>query len=231
MKINIQPIREWFGFTRRERRASLILLILIVILIIGRYLVPDKNIEFQDVTESIMANLTDAEPPPDLPPLSMQNREVRQKRAGDSSVQSRVRRKPLEVQIIDLNKCDSAELVKLPGIGPVLSARIIRYRSLLGGFASVEQLKEVYGLPAETYLMIEKRVFADTAAIIRIDINSAGYRELARLHYLERYEVSSILKYRELNGPIGDISVLVTNKLITAEKAGKVRPYLSFGKQ
>jgi competence protein ComEA len=36
---------------------------------------------------------------------------------------------------LDLNKCDSAGLVRLPGIGPVLSSRIIKFRRLLGGFA------------------------------------------------------------------------------------------------
>ena len=34
----------------------------------------------------------------------------------------------IQRQIIEINSSDSAALVKLPGIGPVLSARIIKYR-------------------------------------------------------------------------------------------------------
>ena len=43
---------------------------------------------------------------------------------------------------LELNSCDSLSLVALPGIGPVLSVRIIKYRNLLGGFAAVEQLRK-----------------------------------------------------------------------------------------
>ena len=59
--------------------------------------------------------------------------------------------------LLDINSCDSSSLVMLPGIGPVLSARIIKFRSLLGGFARKDQLKEVYGLPIETYNLISER--------------------------------------------------------------------------
>jgi DNA uptake protein ComE-like DNA-binding protein len=128
----------------------------------------------------------------------------------------------------DINVSDSATLVKLPGIGPVLSGRIIRYRRLLGGYATIDQLKEVYGLKVETYDIIKDRVFADSSVIIRININSAGYKELSHIHYFEKYEISAILKYRELKGRIPGISDLTENKLITTEKANKVRPYLKY---
>ena len=36
-------------------------------------------------------------------------------------------------RLLDLNRADSADLLPLPGIGPVFASRIIRYRDLLGG--------------------------------------------------------------------------------------------------
>ena len=129
---------------------------------------------------------------------------------------------------IDINTSDSATIVRLPGIGPVLSARIIKYRHLLGGFATIEQLKEVYGLSEETFEKIKGRVVADSTQITRININSATYKELLRFPYLEKYEVSAILKYRELKGRITEIEDLAENKLITREKVYKVRPYLKY---
>ena len=77
-----------------------------------------------------------------------------------------------------INSCDSASLEALPGLGPVLSARIIRYRNLLGGFASVNQLREVYGLSEETYELISGMLTADSADISKININNADYRGL-----------------------------------------------------
>jgi DNA uptake protein ComE-like DNA-binding protein len=118
--------------------------------------------------------------------------------------------------------------MRLPGIGPVLSARIIKYRRLLGGFVRVEQLKEVYGLPPETYEVIKGRVFTDSTFVKRININTCEWRDLVRIPYFEKYEVTAILKYRKLAGRINNIVDLTENKLITSEKASKIRPYLKF---
>ncbi len=130
--------------------------------------------------------------------------------------------------LIDLNSCDSATLEKLPGIGFVLSARIIKYRNLLGGFVKVDQLKEVYGLPPETYEKIRNMVFADTSLVKRINLNKADYGSLSGLPYLRRFQIYDILKYRELQGNISDIGELVENNIIPDSVAIKIRPYMAF---
>ena len=48
MKLNFEPIRNWFGYSRRERRASFILLVIIVITIIIRYFIPEKLTDIED---------------------------------------------------------------------------------------------------------------------------------------------------------------------------------------
>lgn len=129
---------------------------------------------------------------------------------------------------LDLNKCDSAALVRLAGIGPVLSSRIIKFRRLLGGFASAEQLKEVYGLPETTYNYLADRVFADSSDVSGVKINDIGFNELSRHPYLTRYEIESIIKYKQLKGRFSNIAELVDNKIISPEKARKLSPYLKF---
>jgi competence protein ComEA len=47
---------------------------------------------------------------------------------------------------IDLNAADTTELKRVYGIGSKLSARIVRYRESLGGFAHPGQVREVWGL-------------------------------------------------------------------------------------
>jgi competence protein ComEA len=128
----------------------------------------------------------------------------------------------------DINTCDSARLESLPGIGPVLAARIIKFRNLLGGYYSVEQLREVYGLPAETYGRICNMIYADTSMIKRININAADYRTLSRIIYLDGYEIKAILKYRDLMDSIRTLKELVSNRLISEEKEGKIKYYLRF---
>lgn len=47
---------------------------------------------------------------------------------------------------VDVNRATGEELQALPGIGPALARRILETRSERGGFASVEELKEVRGI-------------------------------------------------------------------------------------
>jgi len=130
--------------------------------------------------------------------------------------------------MIDINSCDSAQLLPLPGIGPVLSGRIIRFRNLLGGYASIEQLQEVYGLSPETYNMIKDRITADTTLIDKININTADFRRFRRLPYFEQNEINDMLRYRNMNGQIYNIDELIENNILSEDKATKVKPYLSF---
>ena len=280
MKLNREPIKDWFGFTRRERRSSFILLLITIIIIVSRYIVPERNIAIEDITTSIYSQgyptgvlngekmlpvssyqgersdsimIKHRIPVKETKPLISylnkggkfrnpsyikRNYRINEEKAEKlnplieiaTDTLGNVRTNSFHNQktLIDVNSCDSASFVRLPGIGPVLSARIIRYRHLLGGFARIDQLKEVYGLSEETYDLIKDRLFVNPLALTRINVNSADYKELIRIPYFEKYEVAAILKYRKLKGRIAGTTVLVDNKLITKEKADKIAPYLKF---
>lgn len=47
---------------------------------------------------------------------------------------------------LDINQASAKELAELPGIGPVLAARIIKYRERKGTFQSFSQVLEVKGI-------------------------------------------------------------------------------------
>jgi competence protein ComEA len=53
--------------------------------------------------------------------------------------------------VVDLNTATAAELDTLPGVGPVMSARILEWRTAHGRFASVEQLREISGIGERTF--------------------------------------------------------------------------------
>ncbi len=283
MRLNMVPIKNWFGFTRRERSSASILLLIIILIIALRYTVPERNIAIKDITAEVTVmgslegmiagdNYTSIQlfyfdpntaSIDTLIMLGLASKEattlINYRNKGGKF------RKPSDIKkiygieegkadklipyiiittdtlkqfestfydqqkpLIDINSCDSALLVTLPGIGPVFSARIIKFRHLLGGFARIDQLKEVYGFPEDTYNIIKGRLFVDTSALIRINVNSADYKELIRFPYFENYEVTAILKYRELKGKVTGVNDLIENKLITKEKAVKIRPYLDF---
>ena len=75
------------------------------------------------------------------------------------------------VATVDLNQAGPAELDALPGIGPVLAARILRHRSEHGPFHAVEDLLAVPGIGPRLYERLRPylraRVPADSAELAR----------------------------------------------------------------
>ena len=212
----LRSLRDWFGYTRRERRSSFILVMIIVIIGGIRYLVPEKRLELEELS---------------LGPLAVENETVP---AGPGFNEEKGQEKHASQKVsvrkvrIELNSCDSASLVALPGIGPVLSVRIIKYRNLIGGFIKVDQLREVYGLPEETFNLISSKVTVDPSSVRKIKINSIDYSLLARHPYLKKNEVNAILKFRELKGSVTGVDEMLENNLISEETAEKIRYYLEF---
>lgn len=68
---------------------------------------------------------------------------------------SRVR-KFAERRVLDLNTVDSLTLLRVPGIGPAFARRILTLRQRLGGYYTVLQLQEVYGMDADKYLELRE---------------------------------------------------------------------------
>lgn len=132
-------------------------------------------------------------------------------------------KKPL---IIELNSTDSIELIKVYGIGPAFSSRIVKFRDYLGGFYSKEQLLEVYGLDSSKYAQISDNFTVDIALLRTINLNTATFKELLAHPYMDYYLVKEIIKYRETNGPFESLEQLHNISLIYDELYNKITPYL-----
>ena len=142
-------------------------------------------------------------------------------------IETPVKEKIVEVYNIELNRADSAGLVKLPGIGSVYAIRIIKYRELLGGYYSKKQLLEVYNLPEETFLNIEKYISVDSLLISKIRINFTEFKDLLRHPYLNKKQVGAILNFKEKNGAFESISTLQLIDEIDPVTYSKIKPYFT----
>lgn len=209
-------LKDCFGYSRRERRSSSILLAFIAVVFVVRYLCPPGSNELNDIPVDI--RLLDQGPISDSLP-----------RSGYPDTRKQKAFVAAGIKLLDINSCDSSSLVSLPGIGPVLSVRIIKYRNLIGGFVSPDQLREVYGLSEETLARIRKGLFADTMGIRKIRVNEAGYSELARHPYFQKGEVNAIIRYREEKGRIGSLSEISDSGIISSETLARISGYLDFG--
>ena len=128
---------------------------------------------------------------------------------------------------VELNSADSTDLLKLYGIGPVFASRIIKYRNLLGGFYTKEQLLEVYNFPEETYISILENITIDVSKNRKIRLNFADYSELLRHPYLNKQQVQTIINYRTSNGNYKSVEDLIYMNLIDSATYIKVSPYLN----
>ena len=98
--------------------------------------------------------------------------------------------------LVDLNTSDSSAWESLPGIGPVLASRIVRYRKRLGGFVSVEQLREVYGVSDTLMAMLGKHLLHGER-VMRREWMLATEEELKSHPYIGYKMARLIVRYRE----------------------------------
>jgi len=99
---------------------------------------------------------------------------------------------------IELNTAEVEDLLSIKGIGPYIAKNIIKYRTRLGGFYSIEQLKEVYGIDSSKYALIHTHFTIDTDSIAKLDLNKTSYFNLSRHPYLNKkiaFEISNHAKY------------------------------------
>lgn len=140
-----------------------------------------------------------------------------------NSVSYTVKARP--VSLIDLNASDSSELVKLPGIGPVFAAKIIRYREKLGGYSDIAQLMEIAGLPDS---LMEWFVVTDTVPVRKILVNTATLAELRRHPYIDFYQARAIVEFRRDRGKIKGPEQLSFMEEFTDQDLIRLEPYLDF---
>jgi competence ComEA-like helix-hairpin-helix protein len=126
---------------------------------------------------------------------------------------------------IELNTADSLALDQVSGIGPAFANRILKYRERLGGFYSLEQLKEVYGVDSAHFAQWLSQLALNTAVVRKIDINTASFEELKRHPYLSYKQINALIQYRKQHGAYASLSDLKNIPLFTDEILRKLAPY------
>ena len=132
------------------------------------------------------------------------------------------------VEMVELNKADSATLERLPGIGPVLASRVIKYRNLLGGYYDVHQIREVYGMSDELFNRCADHLKVDTLTIKKLDLNFLSLSEMGRHPYIGFRQARRMVRQRDLTGKLDGTEKLV--ELFSEDSLRRLRPYIQAGK-
>ena len=136
-------------------------------------------------------------------------------------------KKTYDSEFVNLDIADSAILIKLKGIGPVLASRIIKYRDKLGGFHSTEQIKEVWGINDSLYQSLISTIGIKNKIPFRfIHLNTDTFGILASHPYIKGKLAGLICNYRKQHQSFNSIEELKQLPLITEENFLKLAPYL-----
>jgi DNA uptake protein ComE-like DNA-binding protein len=129
---------------------------------------------------------------------------------------------------IDVNSANADGFKKLYGIGEKLSVRIVKFRDKLGGFVSVHQLKEVYGVSDSLFDSFETRLEMNEKSLKKIKINSWSELELKMHPYIDWKKAKLIFNYRKDWSRIADWNILLREKILSKEDKEKLEPYIEF---
>lgn len=125
----------------------------------------------------------------------------------------------------NLNSVDSVFLESLPRIGPVLAGRICRFREALGGFHSVNQLQEVWGIYPDQLESISAWFYVHSGDVKLVCVNTDSWHTMMRHPYIRGEGARLIERFRK-HHPLADLSDLRGAILVNDSLFRKWEPYL-----
>ncbi|MDH6356934.1 helix-hairpin-helix domain-containing protein [Parabacteroides sp. PF5-9] len=233
--------RDFLYFSSGERRALTLLAILIVIAWL-LLILTDKQKERTTSSEIIVADTLLVRQNDSLtlePDSSTASTQSVLKKVGEvvlrkemvsprkKATYPRVEKYP-DGTLVELNSADTTMLKKVPGIGSSFSNRIVKYRQLLGGFYTVSQLGEVYGIDEDRYKALEKWFTVNPQSIRKRSINSMTPDSLYRHPYINARQAKAILNLRRQKGKLTGWDNLHLLEEFTESDLTRIKPYLSF---
>lgn len=130
--------------------------------------------------------------------------------------------------VVELNTADTTILKKVPGIGSTFARRIIKYRELLGGFYTVEQLREVYGIDEERYNAMKPWFSTDKLIICKLFVNKSSVKKHLRHPYINKQQAHIIEQLQKQKGKLTGWEDLQLLEEFTETDKERLTPYLSF---
>jgi len=130
--------------------------------------------------------------------------------------------------LVDINSADTTALKQLRGIGSGYSRRIIKYRELLGGYSSVAQIAEVYGITDSLYQSISAHLVLGEPKFNQVNVNIANFKTLNRHPYISYKQAGAILNTRSKKGKFRSLQDLMVVEGMDSVKLQRLKPYITF---
>ncbi|NIG51917.1 helix-hairpin-helix domain-containing protein [Chitinophaga sp. Cy-1792] len=129
-------------------------------------------------------------------------------------------------QVIDINTADTLVWQGLPGIGPGYAGRIVLFRERLGGFYSVEQVAETYGLADSVFKKIQPFLKIGDSSLKKMDLNLSDEKTLANHPYIRSKLAGMIIAYRSAHAGFKRVGELKSLPLVDDIIYRKIEHYI-----
>lgn len=134
-----------------------------------------------------------------------------------------------KITVLDINQATKEDLIKIYGIGEGISERILKQKEVLGGFVSMSQMEDVWGLSPEVIAELNKYFKIGVLPLVKkIDINNISTKEMAKFPYFRYALAREIVTFRSMNGGIKSAEDLTKIKGFPVEKVKIIALYLDF---
>ena len=130
--------------------------------------------------------------------------------------------------IVDINTADTSTLMQVRGLGRGYAKGIVRLRQQLGGFVSINQLNEVFGMRPENFEKIRPFCSVNIDLIQKIKVNIASAERLNAHPYISFYQAKAIYEFRRYKGKLHSINDLKELTELSSDDLDKIKPYLNF---
>jgi competence ComEA-like helix-hairpin-helix protein len=238
--------KDFFYFSKRERRGIIVLLVFIAGIFLGKFLFTPRDLPpVETLQAEEFSKQSDPEPyaypEKEQKPYRPYQKHTQQpdnrtyyQQSSEKKVESPRRdtysqtEKLPEGATIELNAGDTTLLMKIPGVGSSFAKRIVSYRHLLNGYYRVEQLQEVYGMYEELYEKIKPYITVNPDLIQPLPVNSASVEKLKAHPYINFYQAKVLVEMRKKKGKVRSISELSLLEEFTKEDRERIEPYLAF---
>ena len=127
---------------------------------------------------------------------------------------------------LDLNTVDSLTLLRVPGIGPSFAHRILSLRQRLGGYYTVLQLQEVYGMNEEKFLELRPWFTIKTKPIVH-RLSELRADSLPRHPYLRRETMRTLRQMVLRHGHKLSWRLLRSEGTFTRDDSIRLSPYFT----
>lgn len=129
-----------------------------------------------------------------------------------------------EGTVLNLNRADTTELKKVPGIGSGIARLIVGRRKMLGGFYRIEQLEEI-NLDVES---LRAWFSIHPEDIQRINVNRAGVDRLRAHPYINFYQAKAMVEYRRKKGNLKSLKPFALYEEFAEEDFERIGHYVCF---